>query len=112
MRGVWLSLATFDQMIAQEVQKPCQPQRAIDDYTAASDGIVNAEIEHPREQLNQLFHIGPGTVDTPSDAGSMQHSNQLHHIIRRKLFRKIKRIFWDLARDRAGNKRIAKPDRN
>lgn len=59
-----LSLAAFDQMIAQEVKKPHQPQFAIDDRTAALDGIVDADIEHPREQLDQLFHVGTGTVDT------------------------------------------------
>ena len=107
-----LSLALFNQRVAQQIQKPCQPQLAVDDPTAALDGVVDADIEHPREQLDQLFHIGTGTVDTPSHAGTMQRRNQLHEIRRRERLSQIERRFWDLARDRIGNRRIAKPGKN
>ena len=86
-----LSLALFNQRVAQQIQKPCQPQLAVDDPTAALDGIVDTDIEHPREQLDQLFHIGTGTVDTPSHAGSMQRRNQLHEIRRRERLGQIER---------------------
>ena len=46
-------MAAFDQMIAQEVQKPHQTQFAVDDPTAALDGVVDADVEHPREQFDQ-----------------------------------------------------------
>ena len=86
-----LSLALFNQRVAQQIQKPCQPQFAVDDPTAALDGVVDADVEHPREQLDQLFHIGTGTVDTPSHAGTMQRRNQFHEIRRRERLGQIER---------------------
>ena len=111
-RRLSLPLALFNQRVAQQIQKPRQPQLAVDNCTATLDGVVDADVEHPREQLDQLFHIGTGTVDTPSHAGTMQRRNQLHEIRRRERLSQIERRFWDLARDRIGNRRIAKPGKN
>lgn len=76
-----LLLALLYQTAAEQIQKPGQPQLAVDDRTATLVGIT--DVEHPRKVLDKQFHIGTGAVDTtplsktrqaPPDAVPRRHS--------------------------------------
>lgn len=78
-----LLLALLYQTAAEQIQKPGQPQLAVDDRTAALVGIVDTDVEHPRKVLDKQFHIGTEAVDTtplsktrqaPPDAVPRRHS--------------------------------------
>ena len=64
-------LTVFHEAVAQEIQKPGQPQLAVDDGMAALLRIVDTDIESSGEHIDECRQIDPCAVDAAYSSGEM-----------------------------------------
>lgn len=105
-------LAVFHEAVAQEIQKPGQPQLAVDDGMAALLRVVDPDIESSGEHIDECRQIDPCAVDAAYGSGKLQSRCKLHDIRRRELPGEKQRRFGNFDRHRVGDGRIAQPGKD